>query len=52
MKDILYSNYDIRVDEIYIKNNKHFFFINNNKIYIYECSKEELDKINKLIDAK
>ena len=49
MKDILYSNYDIRVDEIYIKNNKHFFFINNNKIYIYECSKEELDKINKLI---
>ena len=43
MKDILYSNYDIRVDEIYIKNNKHFFFINNNKIYIYEWRKEELD---------
>ena len=49
MKDILYSNYDIRVDEIYIKNNKHFFFINNNKIYIYECRKDEIEKINKLI---
>lgn len=44
MKDFIYINYNIIVDKIYIKDNKKFFFISNEKVYIieYEGKKELL----------
>ena len=47
MKNFIYINYNIEVDKIYIKDNKKYFFINNEKIYIieYDGDKEYLLKL-------
>ena len=49
MKNYIYINYGIKVDKIYIKDNKKYFFISNVKVYIYE-SKLELFKLRNLFD--
>ena len=43
MKNYIFLNYNISVDEIYLKDNKKYFFVNNNKIYIVEFKGKESD---------
>lgn len=50
MKNFIKSNYNIYPHKIYKKDNKYFFFSNNEKVFIIKTNKkkEELDKIVKV----
>ena len=47
MKNFILLNYNIKIDNIYYKNNEKYFFINEDKIYIMECKDDNsyLEKI-------
>jgi len=50
MKDYIYLNYNIYVEKIYFSDNRHYFFINDYKIYIIKLKNEEISKVEKLIE--
>ena len=41
MKNFIFLNYGIKIDKIYEKDSKKYFFMNNTKYYIYENIKNE-----------